>query len=227
MVALRKTSLAINPFEIVAILGPSGGGKSTLLHCINGLEQPDMGEVYLDKIKITPRNINQLRQKVGIVFQQFFLFRNMTVLENLIYAPKVLKLGPYKDLQKDACTLLKDFCIYEKSNELPNNLSGGQKQRVAICRALMMKPTVLLFDEPTSALDPEKVKYLVDTILKLKNRMTIILVTHHLELARIVADRIVFMDKGYILSDQSTTSFFEAPKSHRARMFLEDQTFHN
>jgi polar amino acid transport system ATP-binding protein len=220
--ALKNASFEAKQHEVVAIVGPSGSGKTTLLRCINHLEEPTSGDVYLDGDKITKRNRSKISLKVGMVFQHSNLFPHMSVIENLTYAPcKVLRQNTL-EAQKKASTILSQFSIKAKATSMPSQLSGGQKQRVAIARALMMDPEVMLFDEPTSALDPEVIKDVAEAINDLKNKTTIIVVTHHLKFARAVADRIIFMDQGQILCDQKTDEFFAEPNSHRARLFLEN-----
>jgi polar amino acid transport system ATP-binding protein len=218
--ALKNINLILDKRETVVILGSSGSGKSTLLRIINNLEEPTSGAVLIDKIKLTQRNRRKLCFKIGMVFQQFNLFPHMTVLENLTYGPRnVLDANPI-DTEKKARNLLISFGIEDKIYSAPNDLSGGQKQRAAICRALMMNPEIILFDEPTSALDPEVIKDIVEIINNLKNQMTMVVITHQINFARIIADRVIFMDKGLILCDQPAAEFFVRPSSHRARLFL-------
>ncbi len=220
--AITDINLVFDKRETVVIIGSSGSGKSTLVRCINNLENPTNGSVLIDGKKLTRRNRGKLCFKIGMVFQQFHLFPHMNVLDNLTYGPiNVIKLSKKKSEEK-AILLLKQFGILEKIYSDPSELSGGQKQRVAIVRALMMDPEVMLFDEPTSALDPEVVKDVIEIIAQLKNQMTMIVITHHIKFAKIIADRIVFMDKGKILADQPADSFFNKPSSHRARLFLEN-----
>jgi polar amino acid transport system ATP-binding protein len=220
--AITDINLVFDKRETVVIIGSSGSGKSTLVRCINNLENPTNGSVLIDGKKLTRRNRGKLCFKIGMVFQQFHLFPHMNVLDNLTYGPiNVIKLSKKKSEEK-AILLLKQFGILEKIYSDPSELSGGQKQRVAIVRALMMDPEVMLFDEPTSALDPEVVKDVIEIIAQLKNQMTMIVITHHIKFAKIIADRIVFMDKGKILADQAADSFFNKPSSHRARLFLEN-----
>jgi len=220
--AITDINLVFDKRETVVIIGSSGSGKSSLVRCINNLENPTNGSVLIDGKKLTRRNRGKLCFKIGMVFQQFHLFPHMNVLDNLTYGPiNVIKLSKKKSEEK-AILLLKQFGILEKIYSDPTDLSGGQKQRVAIVRALMMDPEVMLFDEPTSALDPEVVKDVIEIIAQLKNQMTMIVITHHIKFAKIIADRIVFMDKGKILADQPADSFFNKPSSHRARLFLEN-----
>lgn len=220
--AISDINLVFDKRETVVVIGSSGSGKSTLLRCINNLENPTTGWVLIDGKKLTRRNRGKLCFKIGMVFQQFNLFPHMNVLENLTYGPINVIKASKKDSEEKAKALLKQFGVLEKAYFYPNGLSGGQKQRVAICRALMMDPEVMLFDEPTSALDPEVVKDIVEIISQLKSQMTMIVITHHIKFAKIIADRIIFMDQGKILADQPALEFFQKPKSHRARLFLEN-----
>lgn len=220
--AISDINLVFDKRETVVLIGASGSGKSTLLRCINNLENPTAGSVLIDGKKLTRRNRGKLCFKIGMVFQQFNLFPHMNVLENLTYGPiNVIKAGK-KESEEKAKALLKQFGVLEKTYSYPQGLSGGQKQRVAICRALMMDPEVMLFDEPTSALDPEVVKDIVEIIAQLKSQMTMIVITHHIKFAKIIADRIIFMDQGKVLADQPAKEFFQKPNSHRARLFLEN-----
>lgn len=220
--ALKDINLSFSKRETVVVIGSSGSGKSTLLRCINNLEVPTSGSVSIGGKKLTRRNRGKLCRKIGMVFQQFNLFPHMTVLENLTYGPLNV-LGMNKaNTEEKAQKLLKQFSIENKAMDKPSRLSGGQKQRAAICRALMMDPEVMLFDEPTSALDPEVIKDIIEIINSLKSQMTMIVITHHIKFARVIADRIIFMDNGLILADQPAEEFFTKPKSHRARLFLEN-----
>lgn len=221
-VALKNVSIDFNPYETTVIIGPSGSGKSTVLRCINHLETPTSGQIFLKGQKLTARNYHRLCLKVGMVFQGFHLFSHMNVRDNLIYGPiNVLKMK--NALAKDkAMELLQIFGLKEKFLAMPNNLSGGQKQRIAICRALIMDPEVMLFDEPTSALDPEIIKDVINAIALLKDKMTIIIVTHHVKFAKAIADRVLFMDHGQILANQKSTEFFNNPTSYRAKLFLDN-----
>lgn len=220
--ALKDVNLRFNPFETTAIIGSSGSGKSTLLRCINRLEEPSKGQIFINNEKLTVKNRRRLCLKIGMVFQSFNLFSNMNVRDNLIYGPiNVLNLKKEAAIEK-AEDLLAKFNLKQKFLAKSADLSGGQKQRVAICRALMMNPEVMLFDEPTSALDPEVIKDIIEAIISLKKQITMIIVTHHLKFAKAIADRIVFMDHGVVLTDQPTKDFFEKPKSHRAKLFLEN-----
>lgn len=220
--ALKDVSLDIALGEVTAIIGSSGSGKSTLLRCINQLELPTSGNIYIDNEKFSSKNCRKLRSKIGMVFQNFNLFPHLNVLENLIYAPiTVLNISRDNAVAK-AEEILEKFGLKYKLLAQISELSGGQKQRIAICRALMLKPQIMLFDEPTSALDPEVIKDIIEAILLLKGQMTMIIVTHHLKFAKAIADRIIFLDHGLVLADQKAEGFFERPASHRARLFLEN-----
>lgn len=220
--AISNVNLVFDKRETVVIIGSSGSGKSTLLRCINHLENPTTGSVLIDGKKLTKRNRGKLCFKIGMVFQQFNLFPHMTVLENLTYGPVNVIKANKKETEEKAKNLLKQFGVLKKAKSYPADLSGGQKQRVAIARALMMDPEIMLFDEPTSALDPEVVKDVIEIITELKNQMTMIVITHHIKFAKVIADRIIFMDHGKILSDQQANEFFQKPTSHRARLFLDN-----
>jgi polar amino acid transport system ATP-binding protein len=220
--AIKDISLRFASGETTAIIGSSGSGKSTLLRCINRLEEPTSGQVFINNEKLTSKNRRKLCLKIGMVFQNFNLFPNMNVRDNLIYGPINVFGAKQDEAIVQAEILLEKFNLKQKFLSKPSELSGGQKQRVAICRALMMKPEVMLFDEPTSALDPEVIKDIVDAISLLKHEMTMIIVTHQLRFAKSIADRVVFMDHGLVLDDQGVNEFFDKPKSHRARLFLEN-----
>ncbi|HIV86819.1 MAG TPA: amino acid ABC transporter ATP-binding protein [Candidatus Pygmaiobacter gallistercoris] len=221
---LHDVSLTIQDGEVVAIIGPSGSGKSTLLRCINLLEKPTSGHIFVDGVDVVaPKvNIQQIRQKVGMVFQHFNLFPHMTVLQNMTYAPiKVLRMDP-KQAQEKCLALLDRVGLADKATNYPATLSGGQKQRVAIARTLAMDPKVILFDEPTSALDPEMVKEVLSVIKDLAGTgITMALVTHEMGFAREVANRICFLDEGRLIEDAPPKIFFSTPKSDRAREFLD------
>ncbi|MCS5708858.1 amino acid ABC transporter ATP-binding protein [Candidatus Berkiella cookevillensis] len=219
---LNEVSLSISQGEVLTIIGPSGSGKSTLLRCMNFLEIPNSGEIWVNNQLLTTQNAQIIRQKVGMVFQQFNLFPHKTVLENLIYAPtKILKI-PVQEAKDQAMTLLQRVGLSDKANAYPTRLSGGQKQRVAIARTLAMRPDVILFDEPTSALDPEMVKEVLEVIKSLAHTgITIVMVTHEMGFARELSDSIVFLDKGEIIEQASPSDFFTKPKSERAQLFLE------
>ncbi|MFD2171569.1 amino acid ABC transporter ATP-binding protein [Tumebacillus lipolyticus] len=221
---LKDISTEIKKGEVVAIIGPSGSGKSTFLRCLNLLEVPTAGKIYIDGQDITAKetDIMTIRQNVGMVFQHFHLFPHMTVLENMTYAPIKVK-GVAKERAKaSAMELLKRVGLAEKADVYPTKLSGGQKQRVAIARSLAMEPEALLFDEPTSALDPEMVKEVLDVMKSLAHTgITMAIVTHEMGFAREVADRILFLDQGRLLEDKTPSEFFSAPSSERAKQFLE------
>jgi ABC-type polar amino acid transport system ATPase subunit len=221
---LKDISTNIDSGEVVSIIGPSGSGKSTFLRCLNLLEMPTKGKVWINGEEITdPKtNIMNVRQQIGMVFQHFYLFPHMTVLDNLTYAPMKVK-GESRELaESKARKLLARVGLTEKETAYPNNLSGGQKQRVAIARALAMEPKLMLFDEPTSALDPEMVKEVLTVMKDLAGSgMTMAIVTHEMGFAREVSDRILFLDEGKLLEEGSPNEFFSNPKTTRAKDFLE------
>ncbi|WP_270942203.1 amino acid ABC transporter ATP-binding protein [Romboutsia lituseburensis] len=221
---LKGIDLNIKKGEIVAILGPSGSGKSTLLRCINLLEEPNDGEIIFNNQNILDKkcDINQVRQNIGMVFQNFNLFPNMTILENIILAPIKVKNIDREKAIDEALILLDRVGLLEKQNSYPAQLSGGQKQRIAIARALAMKPDVMLFDEPTSALDPEMVKEVLDVMKELANEgMTMAVVTHEIGFAKEVANKVIFMDEGYVLEEGSPQIIFNNPKNVRTKQFLD------
>jgi arginine/lysine/histidine transport system ATP-binding protein len=221
---LKNISTSINSGEVVSIIGPSGSGKSTFLRCLNLLEVPTKGKVWIDGQDITDAktNIMKVRQQIGMVFQHFYLFPHKTVLDNLTYAPMKVK-GESRELaESKAHDLLAKVGLTEKTTAYPANLSGGQKQRVAIARALAMEPKLMLFDEPTSALDPEMVKEVLNVMKDLAGSgMTMAVVTHEMGFAREVADRVMFLDGGTLLEEGSPEQFFTNPKTSRAKDFLE------
>ena len=220
---LKNISTTINKGEIISIIGPSGSGKSTFLRCINKLEEPTEGHIYIDGMDLMDKNtdINKIRERVGMVFQHFNLFPNMTVLENLTLSPVMVKKESKEEAEKYASYLLEKVGLSDKANSYPTQLSGGQKQRIAIARALAMKPEVILFDEPTSALDPEMIKEVLDVMRDLaKEGMTMLIVTHEMGFARNVGNRILFMDNGEIIEDCSPRNFFENPTNERIKDFL-------
>ncbi|WP_035986064.1 amino acid ABC transporter ATP-binding protein [Leptolyngbya sp. KIOST-1] len=221
---LKDISTQVDTGEVVAIIGPSGSGKSTLLRCINLLEVPTAGHIFIDDIDITsPKcDILKVRQNVGMVFQHFNLFPHKTVMGNLTYAPMKVRGLSKADASKIALDLLTKVGLSEKADQYPSRLSGGQKQRVAIARALAMEPDIMLFDEPTSALDPEMVKEVLDVMKGLADTgITMCIVTHEMGFAREVADRVLFLDGGYLVEDAPPDIFFSTPKSDRAQQFLE------
>ena len=209
--------------EVVCIIGPSGGGKSTFLRCLNMLEEPSSGEVYFEGEKLDPKstNIDLHRQKIGMVFQQFNVFPHLTVMENITLAPTLEKKVPLEKAKEKALKLLKQVGLEDKANEYPRKLSGGQKQRLAIVRAMAMEPDVMLFDEPTSALDPEMVKGVLEVIRKLTDSgMTCVIVTHEMGFAREVADRVLFIDEGIVMEEGTPEELFNDPKHPRTKEFL-------
>lgn len=223
MEVLKDINLHIKANEIVVIVGPSGSGKSTLLRCMNGLEKATSGTIFFQDtlVDATKPSINHLREKMGMVFQNFNLFPHLTILENITLAPVELKLKTKEEAIELGQKLLTRIGLLDKQNSYPSQLSGGQKQRVAIVRALAMNPTVLLFDEPTSALDPEMVKEVLDFIKELAfEGMSMILVTHEMGFAKQIADRVLFMDQGRIISDCTPEVFFQTPPNQRALEFL-------
>ena len=221
---LKGINLKIEKGEVVTLIGPSGSGKSTILRCMNLLEKPTSGQVFINGTDITaPKtDIQAIRKNIGMVFQHFNLFPHMTVMENMTYAPiKVNKISK-ADAEAKAMELLKLVGLTEKAGTYPGKLSGGQKQRIAIARALAMEPGIMLFDEPTSALDPEMVKEVLEVIKTLAHTgITMTLVTHEMGFAREVADRICFIDEGQILEDAPPDEFFSNPRTDRAKSFLE------
>ncbi|MBF2078182.1 MAG: amino acid ABC transporter ATP-binding protein [Synechococcales cyanobacterium T60_A2020_003] len=221
---LKDISTEVKTGEVVAIIGPSGCGKSTFLRCINLLETPTRGRIYIkdDEITAPKANVQKIRQNAGMVFQHFNLFPHMTVLQNITYAPMKVKNISKGNAEEKAYELLKKVGLYEKADVYPSRLSGGQKQRVAIARSLAMEPEVMLFDEPTSALDPEMVKEVLQVMKDLANTgITMLVVTHEMGFAREVANRIFFLDSGKIAEDAPPDVFFSTPKSDRAQQFLE------
>ncbi|WP_000598462.1 amino acid ABC transporter ATP-binding protein [Bacillus mycoides] len=221
---LKGITTTIEKGEVVAIVGPSGSGKSTFLRCMNVLETPTSGNIWIGNDEVTnPKtNIMNVRENVGMVFQHFHLFPHMTVLENITYAPVNVKGVAKQEAEKKAKALLEKVGLLDKKDAYPNRLSGGQKQRVAIARALAMEPEVMLFDEPTSALDPEMVKEVLEVMKSLVTTgMTMAIVTHEMGFAREVADRVLFLDGGKLVEDTSPEQFFTEPKSKRAQEFLQ------
>jgi ABC-type polar amino acid transport system ATPase subunit len=221
---LREITTEIHKGEVIAIIGPSGCGKSTFLRCLNLLEIPTSGKIYIDGVDITlPKaDIMKIRQKVGMVFQHFHLFPHMTVLQNVIYAPVKVKQVAKDEARQKGLELLEKVGLSDKAEVYPSKLSGGQKQRVAIARCLAMEPEILLMDEPTSALDPEMVKEVLDVMKALtKTGITMAIVTHEMGFAREVAHRILFLDGGKVAEDVPPQEFFSNPKCDRAKQFLE------
>lgn len=213
----------IRPGEVVVVIGPSGSGKSTFLRCLNELETATEGEIYVDDELITdPKcDVNKVRQKMGMVFQQFNLFPHLTILENITLAPVMLKKMTKDQAKEKAMELLKRVGLEEKAEAYPVQLSGGQKQRVAIARALAMNPEIMLFDEPTSALDPEMVGEVLDVMKDLaESGMTMVIVTHEMGFAREVASRVIFMDQGIIMENGTPEEVFTNPKNERTKLFL-------
>ena len=221
LTVLNDMSMDVHEHDVLVLCGPSGGGKSTLLRTINGLEKIDGGKIYYRGELITPKNIKEVRKHFGMVFQSFNLFENLTVKDNLIISPtKILKKDKQETI-KQAQDYLDTFGIGEKMNAYPHQLSGGQKQRVAIVRSLMMEPDVMLFDEPTSALDPEMIKEVLDAIRRLsKMGMTMIIVTHEIAFAKEVASRVLFLEGAKIRVDAETDEFFNNVTDERLQQFL-------
>ncbi len=207
--------------EVLCIVGPSGSGKSTMLRCINRLEEPTGGEIYIDGELVTEANVDAMRTKMGMVFQSFNLFPHKSVLENLTIGPINVKKADKKESEEKGVALLERVGLAEKANEYPRNLSGGQQQRVAIARALAMDPEVMLFDEPTSALDPEMVGEVLDVMKSLaRDGMTMIVVTHEMGFAKEVADKVIFMDGGYIVEQGTPDAVLNHPQMDRTKDFL-------
>ena len=226
---LKDIDFSVKQGEIVVVCGPSGSGKSTLIRCINGLEEVDDGEIIVDDLHIhnSKKNLKAIRSEVGMVFQHFNLFPHLTILENITIAPTLVKNISKKDAHEIAMELLKKVKLEDKANAYPADLSGGQKQRVAIARSLAMKPKVILFDEPTSALDPETIGDVLSVMKDLaKENYTLVCVTHEMGFAKEVGDRIVFMDNGAIVEENTPLEFFNNPKSQRAKKFLKEILVH-
>ena len=223
---LNGIDLSVRKGEVVVVLGPSGCGKSTLLRCMNGLEPKSAGTILLDGEEVTSdsKKIAQLRQKIGMVFQSYELFPHKNIMDNITLAPVKVQKRSKKEVEQEAERLLKRVGLWEKRKAYPRELSGGQKQRVAIIRALCMNPEVMLFDEVTAALDPEMVREVLDVILELaESGMTMVIVTHEMQFARAIADRIIFLDNGKIVENSPPELFFTNPQTQRAKDFL--QTF--
>ncbi|MFO7245460.1 MAG: amino acid ABC transporter ATP-binding protein [Thermaerobacter sp.] len=220
---LRGINLRVAPQEVVVIIGPSGCGKSTLLRCLNLLERPTSGRIFIDGEEITAPGVdeNRVRRKVGMVFQQFNLFPHLNALDNVALAVRLVQRRPRAEAEAWARSLLEKVGLGAKAGEYPSRLSGGQQQRVAIARALAMRPQVMLFDEPTSALDPEMIKEVLDVMKDLaREGMTMVVVTHEMGFAREVADRVLFMDQGTIIEEAPPQEFFINPRHERSRAFL-------
>lgn len=222
--ALKNVSLEVNKGDIISLIGPSGSGKSTLLRCIHGLENVDSGKIYMDDEWMNPddeKKFRVQRNRMGFVFQHFNLFPNMSVLQNCKLAQVEVLNKTDEEAEKIALEYLNKVGLLEKKDAYPNNLSGGQKQRVAIARALCMNPDIMLFDEPTSALDPEMIKEVLEVMKDLgKQGMTMVVVTHEMGFARKVGTRVVFLDQGEIVEENTSEKFFENPQSERAKDFL-------
>lgn len=221
---LKDINTEIAKGDVVAIIGPSGSGKSTLLRCMNLLETPTKGQIWIGDQEITDKKVNimKVRSKIGMVFQHFHLFPHMNVLKNITYAPKKVKGLKEEEARVKAMDLLKKVGLEDKAEEYPSRLSGGQKQRVAIARALAMEPEIMLFDEPTSALDPEMVKEVLEVMKALaQSGMTMAIVTHEMGFAREVADRVLFLEDGRLLEETPPSEFFTNPKTYRAKDFLD------
>ncbi|MCQ4805027.1 amino acid ABC transporter ATP-binding protein [Holdemanella porci] len=222
--ALKNVSLEVNKGDIISLIGPSGSGKSTLLRCIHGLEHVDTGKIYMDDEWMNPddeKKFRAQRNRMGFVFQHFNLFPNMSVLQNCKLAQVEVLNKTDEEAEKTALEYLEKVGLLEKKDAYPNNLSGGQKQRVAIARALCMNPDIMLFDEPTSALDPEMIKEVLEVMKDLgKQGMTMVVVTHEMGFARKVGTRVVFLDQGEIVEENTSEKFFENPQSERAKDFL-------
>ena len=220
---LRNVNLEVMKGQKVVVCGPSGSGKSTMIRCINRLEEHQKGHIVVDGIELTHdvKNVDAIRREVGMVFQHFNLFPHLTILDNLTLAPIWVRGVPKKEAEDVAMQFLTKVKIPEQANKYPGQLSGGQQQRVAIARALCMKPKIMLFDEPTSALDPEMVKEVLDTMVQLAEEgMTMLCVTHEMGFARKVANRVIFMDQGQIVEQNTPVEFFDHPQHDRTKLFL-------
>ena len=226
---LHDISFDLNKGEVLTLLGPSGSGKSTLLRCLNGLEKFKNGTIIFEAKKIIPnaKNWQQIRQKIGMVFQSYDLFPNMTVMENILLGPVKVQKRPKEEVEKEAKTLLKRVELEQYADSYPRQLSGGQKQRIAIIRALALHPDLMLFDEVTASLDPEMVRGVLELIKQLSDQdhMTMIIVTHEMNFAKQIADQVLFLENGKIVENTSGKEFFEHPKTKRAEEFLKSMEF--
>lgn len=221
---INGVNVKVEKGEVLVILGPSGCGKSTLLRCINGLEKIKSGDILLDNLSIYHKNVQlrEIRQRIGMVFQTYDLFQHMTVMENLLLGPTKAQGRKKEEVLPLARELLKRVGLADRENDYPRQLSGGQKQRIAIVRSLCMQPEIILFDEVTAALDPEMVREVLEVISDLaKQGMTMLIVTHEMNFAKAVADRILFMDQGKIVEETTPEEFFNRPKTERAQQFLD------
>jgi general L-amino acid transport system ATP-binding protein len=226
---LKGISLTVQKGEVIVIFGPSGSGKSTFIRCLNRLEEHQKGQIIVDGIELGNdiRNVEKIRQEVGMVFQQFNLFPHLTVIQNITLAPSWVKRVAKEQSRELAMQLLQRVGIPEQADKYPAQLSGGQQQRVAIARALAMQPRIMLFDEPTSALDPEMIKEVLDVMIELaKSGMTIVAVTHEMGFARAVANRMIFFDKGEIVEQGTPTQIFNDPQNDRTKLFLSQILHH-
>ena len=228
LTVLKDISLTVHEGEVIVIVGPSGCGKSTFLRCINALEDIQGGEIRLngEPVSKESKNLALIRQKIGMVFQSYELFPHLNVLDNITLAPLKVQKRPKEEAREEALALLSRVGLSDKAESYPRQLSGGQKQRVAIVRALCMKPEILLFDEVTAALDPEMVREVLDVILRLADQgKTMLVVTHEMQFARAVADRVIFLEDGVIKEEGKPEQFFDAPQTDRAKEFLKTFTF--
>ena len=227
--ALSKVNLTVDKGERVVVCGPSGSGKSTMIRCINRLEEHNSGRIFVNGHELTSddKDIDAVRREVGMVFQSFNLFPHLTVIDNLILAPRLVRKTAKAEAREKAMQLLERVHIPDQADKYPSQLSGGQQQRVAIARALCMNPEIMLFDEPTSALDPEMISEVLDVMVDLANEgMTMIVVTHEMGFARSVADKVVFMDEGEIVEQNPPAEFFDHPKNERTKEFLSQIIHH-
>ena len=225
---LKNINISVKKGEVVVIIGPSGCGKSTLLRCLNGLEEIQEGEVLLDDQVVNPnkKNLSKNREKIGMVFQSYDLFPHLTILQNVTLAPIKVKKRNRREVEKEALELLERVGLRSKKDDYPRQLSGGQKQRVAIVRALIMHPEVLLLDEITAALDPEMVREVLDVVLDLaKEGRTMVIVTHEMQFAKAVADRVTFLEGGKIVEEGEPKELFEKPETDRLQRFLQTFTY--